>query len=132
MFISHISYQLQAILPPTPTPKPPLIGCSQLSKLRSANFMFHTNISFQISSHTLCCFTWPQMHLCRCDLLSNLTLPNSFEISIPNQTLLYTCTISIFLPLEILKSMNCNDYKIYYTHSNNKSPSFTSECSITS
>ncbi|KAK7841048.1 leaf rust 10 disease-resistance locus receptor-like protein kinase-like 1.1 [Quercus suber] len=48
------------------------------------------------------------MHLCRCDLLSNLTLPNSFEITIPNQTLLYTSTISIFLPLEILKILLLN------------------------
>ncbi|GMY18429.1 LEAF RUST 10 DISEASE-RESISTANCE LOCUS RECEPTOR-LIKE PROTEIN KINASE-like 1.1 [Fagus crenata] len=74
------------------------------------------------------------LNLSRCDLLSNLSLPNStyisFEITSPNQTL-FKCnrTLNFTSPRDF-KSIGCNDYNIYYSHSNNTSHSFPSECSI--
>jgi hypothetical protein len=70
----------------------------------------------------------------RCDLLSNLSLPNStyisFKITSPIQTL-FKCnrTLNFTSPRDF-KSISCNDSNIYYSHSNNTSHSFPSECSI--
>jgi hypothetical protein len=74
------------------------------------------------------------LNLRRCELLSNLTFPKStsisFEITTPNQTL-FKCkhTLNFTTPRNF-KNKSCGDYNIYYSQSNNTSPSFPSECSI--
>jgi hypothetical protein len=74
------------------------------------------------------------LNLRRCDLLSNLSLPNntyiSFEITSPIQTL-FKCkrTLNFTTPRN-LKNRSCGDYIIYYSHSNNTTQSFPSQCSI--
>nr|POE92937.1 hypothetical protein CFP56_79200 [Quercus suber] len=74
------------------------------------------------------------LNLRRCKLLDTLTFPNSpflsFEITTPNQTL-FKCkrTLNLTLPRNF-KNTSCNDYNIYYSHSNHTSPSFPPECSI--
>ncbi|KAL0000160.1 hypothetical protein SO802_019762 [Lithocarpus litseifolius] len=75
------------------------------------------------------------LNLRRCSLLGTLTFPNSpvvsFEITTPNQTL-FKCKrtlINLTLPRNF-KNTSCNDYNIYYSHSNHTSPSFPPECSI--
>nr|XP_023913509.1 LEAF RUST 10 DISEASE-RESISTANCE LOCUS RECEPTOR-LIKE PROTEIN KINASE-like 2.5 [Quercus suber] len=74
------------------------------------------------------------LNLRRCKLLSTLTFPNnsiiSFEVTSPNQTL-FKCknTLNLTTPRNF-KNTSCNDYNIYYSHSNHTSPSFPPECSI--
>ena len=74
------------------------------------------------------------LNLRRYCLLGTLTFPNSpfvsFEITTPNQTL-FKCkrTLNLTLPRNF-KNTSCNDYNIYYSHSNHTSPSFPPECSI--
>ena len=74
------------------------------------------------------------LNLRRCKLLSTLTFPNSnsisFEVTSPNQTL-FKCnhTLNLTCPRNF-KITSCNDYNIYYSHSNHTSPSFPPECSI--
>jgi hypothetical protein len=74
------------------------------------------------------------LNLRRCDLLSNLSLPNntyiSFEITSPIQTL-FKCNHTLnFTTPRNFKNRSCGDYIIYYSHSNNTTPSFPSQCSI--
>ena len=69
-----------------------------------------------------------------CEALTNLTSPDykivSFERITPKQTL-FKCnhTLNITAPKNF-KTWVCNDYNIYYSHSNDSSPRFHSECSI--
>jgi hypothetical protein len=69
-----------------------------------------------------------------CEALTNLTFPDykivSFELITPKQTFFkcnHTLNITAF---KIFKNWTCNDYNIYYSHSNDSSPRFHSECSI--
>ena len=70
----------------------------------------------------------------KCEFLTNLTFPNSpsisYEITSPKQTL-FKCnrTPNITSP-ENFKNITCGDYNIYYSHSNNTTPSSLSKCSI--
>ncbi|KAM3691478.1 hypothetical protein ACB098_08G018100 [Castanea mollissima] len=74
------------------------------------------------------------LNLRRCQLLSALKFSNSnsisFEVTSPNQTL-FKCkqTLNLTCPRNF-KNTRCNDYNIYYSHSNHTSPSFPPECSI--
>ncbi|KAL4612474.1 hypothetical protein ACB092_08G201600 [Castanea dentata] len=74
------------------------------------------------------------LNLRRCSLLGTLNFPNSplvsFEITSPKQTL-FKCkhTLNLTAPRNF-KNTSCDDYNIYYSHSNQTSPSFPPECSI--
>ena len=69
-----------------------------------------------------------------CEALTNLTFPDykivSFELITPKQTF-FKCnhTLNITSPKNF-KTWTCNDYNIYYSHLNDSSPRFFSECSI--
>ncbi|KAM3741343.1 hypothetical protein ACB098_08G169500 [Castanea mollissima] len=74
------------------------------------------------------------LNLRRCSLLGTLNFPNSplvsFEITSPKQTL-FKCkhTLNLTAPRNF-RNTSCDDYNIYYSHSNQTSPSFPPECSI--
>ena len=70
----------------------------------------------------------------KCEAFTNLTFPNngfiSFKLITPNLTI-FKCNHNLNINSPIFfKNMSCNDNNLYYSHSNNSSPSFNSECSI--
>jgi hypothetical protein len=69
-----------------------------------------------------------------CEALTNLTFPDykffSFKLITPNLTI-FKCNHNLNITSPIFfKNMSCNGNNFYYSHSNNSSPSFNSECSI--
>ncbi|KAK7850147.1 pr5-like receptor kinase, partial [Quercus suber] len=70
----------------------------------------------------------------KCESLTNFTIPNSpfisFKLTTPSLTL-FKCnrTLGIASPRNFTYT-SCGDYNLYYSHSNDNSPSFPSECSI--
>ncbi|GMY18409.1 LEAF RUST 10 DISEASE-RESISTANCE LOCUS RECEPTOR-LIKE PROTEIN KINASE-like 1.1 isoform X1 [Fagus crenata] len=76
---------------------------------------------------------WDHWKAGKCEYLTNLTFPSSpsisYEITSPNQTLFICIHTLDITSAKNFKNMSCRDYNIYYSHSNDSSPSSLSECS---
>ncbi|KAM4084395.1 hypothetical protein ACB094_08G128900 [Castanea mollissima] len=70
----------------------------------------------------------------KCESLTNFTFPNSpfisFKLTTPSLTL-FKCNHTLGItPPRNFTNTSCGDYNLYYSHFNDNSPSFPSECSI--